>query len=517
MARKKTTRIVVYKIKSSFKLDEIDLENSGYQKEYENGDIRLFVKSNQSKPSWINFLSPYITDADELVSQRLSFVLLRKCDDGIFALAGGSGYHSLKEFYEEEFGLQVAVRVITEDQIKSLNQKPLKGATRQIFRAVQGYNPSLDRSNYNRILKFLEGKGEFEGRTFNISGRTSLVLRTEKPVSEFDQVIREICGILEREEQVKLPKSYRVVKDEGILDKLGEALKNEFAEFWEAEGSRDSFYLEFDNPIDQIRAAEFEVKYKRKAVKLDDFDLTKIREKISTVESISAEDLLEKVKIVARDEDGQVLETVKCIKDALSYETELDSKSYIKSGRDWFEILEDFKNHINGQIASLPVEADYMPAWSHDNEDAYNKSVADTKNWGLLDKKCIMIEGYSRIEICDLYDSEKKRFIHVKKTWGSQSSYLYLQASTSALTYNDSSDFRQKCKEKWSEYFDGSHTRDQSTVVIAVACEKSKIDDFPNNLSYFAKTNLNLAATEISSSGFNVCLAPIEIVDNPNL
>ena len=139
-------------------------------------------------------------------------------------------------------------------------------------------------------------------------------------------------------------------------------------------------------------------------------------------------------------------------------------------------------------------------------EQVYNEKLAENDNFKLLDRDLIQLGGHSKIELADLYDSSKNRFIHVKNTWGAQASYLFSQASVSSTLYANSKDFRDKCQEHFE-----IESSERKTIVIAMAIESKKINDFPLNMSYFAKLSLYTAVSNIRNNGYDVVLAPISI------
>ncbi len=251
MAREKTNRIVVYRLNSLHKFEKLDFSAKGYATEYADETIKLFVQTGKcSTPQWIAYIAPLLsTDPAKIVNESCSFILFVKHAGNLYALAGGYGYTQLEEHVDDEFGLQVALRLINGEAISAISQRAMKGTTRQVFRAVAGYQPVFDRDNYNRILKALEGRGRFEGRTFRVSGRSSLVLRTGKSVHNLESVLSEVEDILGREPQIHFPKSYEEVKGKDLFRELDEARFERFRAFWAGDSNRETLYLEFDDPI----------------------------------------------------------------------------------------------------------------------------------------------------------------------------------------------------------------------------------------------------------------------------
>lgn len=282
MSHEKTNRIVVYQLDDATKFEDLDLTDKGYSLEYSNEDKKLFLQvSKKSTPPWASYLEPYMEDGiDKIVNRSSSFVLIVSHENTVYALAGGYGYTALKGKYEDEFGLNVALRMINESEITSINQRSMKGSTRQLLRAVAGYEPLFDRDNYNRILKHIEGKGTFEGKTFRVSGRSSLVLRTTKGIDDITDVIGEVETILKLDEKIHFPRSYKLIKDATVIESLIDKLFLEFKSYWENDDIRDNIYLEFNDPLVQFRCVKFTVKFGRKSVELSDFDLDLIKQEI---------------------------------------------------------------------------------------------------------------------------------------------------------------------------------------------------------------------------------------------
>lgn len=510
MPKPKTHRIVVYKIRSGFSID--DISPAGYEEKLSEEGKRLWIKTAEKEPQWKHYLAPLLSENLQIKNSTNSFILLQQKGDHLYALAGGSGYHGLKDFAEQDFGLQVAVRMISDDDIASLNQKPLRGSVRQVFRTVQAYDPAHDSDNYNRMLKLLQGKGEFEGRTFTISGRSSLVLRTIKSVNSLEDVFSEIEEILERDERVNIPKTFEIVSDEETIETLEEQLHNTFTDFWENNGSRDSLYLDFPDVLDQVHAAKFIIKCQRKTIELEDFDLVSMRDLLIAEGITSASEVLNKARILAYNDDDTLISQIKSVQRNITFDTEIGTDSYLKLDSEWIHILDDVKSYIDEQISNIPIDRNYMPDWNHTDEQEYNAVIAQQEQWDLMDRQCVTIQGHSRIELCDLYDPTEARFIHVKKTWASKATYLFLQATTAAVTYADYQEFRERCQEKFPTSFDGTRAGGE-TIVIAMAITDAQLQDYPNNLSYFAKYNLHRAVSDIRNKDYNVILAPIKLVN----
>ena len=329
----------------------------------------------------------------------------------------------------------------------------MKGTTRQIYRAVSGYKPNFDRENYNRLLNSIQGKAEKDGKWFRVVGTNSLSLRTPKSIDRIPDVLDEIENLLKSEPKIKFPKPYRVVKNDDRLNKLNDKLLMTLSDYWQDKIDRDNLYAELAVPFLQFKCDRYVIRNKSKSEEIDDFDLDIIKQKLKDMGLVEINEFedLKRIRFDGIDEAGFEQITNESFANSIICELTIGNEEFIKFGKKWYKILDENKKYIDEQIKQITVKRGGLPIWhvaSYSDEGAYNKHVADSKGFVFMHGDCVNIQGYSRIEVCDFYNSEEKEFYHIKKTWGSKSSYLFLQGLTSAEFYVNSEDFRNKCKEK---------------------------------------------------------------------
>ena len=493
MAKEKTNRVVIYKLKPEILFDSLDFNEEGYTLYFSDPTRKLFVQESKiSTPSWATYINTLLpSPKPSLFNKNCSFILVIAHNTSNYILCGGYGFAVLQVYIEQDFGLNIALRMIDEKEISSLNQKSMKGTTRQIIRAVSGYVPLFDRDNYNRILNTIEGKADFEGRKFRVVGKSSLALRTTRDIDHVKEVLTEIEDILSRDEKVHFPKSYTQVKDKEKVEQLEIMMLSNFQSYWRGDADRESIYLEFADPFAQFRCENFTVAYKHSKSDMADFDLDIIRELMrekGLLEIGDKEDLFKMT--VSGINDAGILEIKKeSVYNLIVFEGSIDSIHYIKIGKQWFQILEDVQKYIDRELANLTVHKERLPDWDTalmPEEKDYNKFVAKKNKWACLDEDFINIAGRSKIELCDLYDSDTGTFYHIKETWGCKAAYLFTQGITSAETYRQSSEFRIKCSKKWPQLFTDEIAR--ANLVYGIAHAKAFAVDFPNEYVIFRQT-----------------------------
>lgn len=517
--RKESQKISIYKIKTPGEFDVDSLIRKGFIKEYEGGNTTvLLLKDKQSTPSWSVHLKKDF-GVGEVRNISNSFMLLQKREDELYAVCGGYAFKYLKDLYHDDFGLEVAVRLITDaNSITSFHQRALSGAIKHLYHAVKGYNPNFDTENYSRMLRFVEGNSVFEGKKYKVSGRSSLVVRTERGLKKIDEIIADIEVVLRGEPNVKFPKTFKQVSDEKIKEKLDSDFLSELAEFLCVPEGTTTISLELDDFVKQSSCENFRVNINGKSVTLDCLDIDELKdrlfEKIDPA-ALDAESVL-KINFTSKDENGEpILERVPIDKICV-YEQTIGNKNFIRLGGEWLEILDDIQSYIDEEIANIEVRRGILPDWDkriYKEEGKYNKFAADNKGFLCTDADFVYLKnGQNKLELADLFESATKTFYHIKNTWGSKSSYFFNQASVAIETFKKSATFRENIRKKWPKDFPGTFKLGQSTVVIGFAITEDKHADFPNNLSYFTKLSLINNINKMAQCNVQVVLSPIKLV-----
>ena len=527
---RKTNRINLFKIDEDFNLSNFSSINE-YTKVFSNKNSCLFIQKDKvSIPEWSNFISS-LAPSYSFRNNSNSFVYFRVHNYGLYALTGGHGYKVIQDYIDDEFGLNVALRLIDNLAISSIHQLSIKSQTRQIQRSVANYNPSFDNENYNKILKSISGKGNFSGKSFMIQGKSSVVLRTEKNISEIDSVLDEIENILLEKEKIQIFRSYQQVKDKELIHRLNLILYRNLYKVYRKDDNNSNLYLDLPDPFKRFDYSGYTLRIKKKniekTINIDELDINEIKSKIleSFKEPLSLKEILN-IHVTCNSNDGDSdIYHKKTLDKLIISESSIDNKYYVKLDRKWFLILDNIISFIDDKISNITIEKDYLPKWHKKEiekeikglkdsgekisyaELVYNKSVAQQRGYLLLDRDLIKLDKKSKIELADLYDASKNRFIHVKNCWGAKSAYLFSQALIASALYENSKEFKEKCQECFN-----IQTSDKKTIVIAIAIEEKYIMNFPSNMSAFAKLSLYNAVTNIRNYGYDVILAPIAIV-----
>jgi uncharacterized protein (TIGR04141 family) len=193
------------------------------------------------------------------------------------------------------------------------------------------------------------------------------------------------------------------------------------------------------------------------------------------------------------------------------------------SGGKWYKILDDYVARINseytefrdaGSQATLPPMVYDTATERFEKEDVYNKRISEIgNNWVCLDCKTIKHGGkHSKIEFCDIYQHDEKRFVHVKKYGASAVlSHLFAQGLVAAELFLEDKGFRDKLNKKLPDALKIEDTSwrpetDQFEVVYAIASRDPNALELP----FFSKVSLNVAIKQLRRLRYKVSLAKIE-------
>lgn len=517
--KRESQKISIYSIKKPNEFDIDSIIRKGFLKVFEGDDkVVLLLKDKKATPSWSRQLSKEFGIA-EVSNVSNSFMLLQRRGDDLYAVCGGYAFKYLKDLYHDDFGLEVAIRLITDaDSITSFHQRALSGAVKQLYHSVKGYNPNFDTENYSRMLRFVEGDSKFEGRKYKVSGRSSLVIRTERGLRQIDEVIADIELVLGGEPKIKFPKTFKQVSDVALRERLNSEFASELAEFLCVPGGDTTISLELDDFIKQNSCESFKVNFNGRSVVLSSLDIDELKSKLHAkidIADLDADSLL-KINFTAKNESGEPILEREPIEKLCVYERSIDGKNFIRLGGKWLEVLDDIQSYIDEEVNTIEVRRGILPDWDkrvHKEEGEYNDFAAREKGFLCTDADFVYLKGgQNKLELADMFDKESKTFYHIKNTWGSKSSYFFSQASVAVETFKKSALFRENIRKKWPNEFPPAFKLGQSTVVIGFAITEDKHAEFPGNLSYFTKLSLVNNINKMIQCNVQVILTPVKLV-----
>ncbi|WP_241249028.1 DUF6119 family protein [Agrococcus sp. KRD186] len=200
----------------------------------------------------------------------------------------------------------------------------------------------------------------------------------------------------------------------------------------------------------------------------------------------------------------------------LAFETDLDDRTYALYDGSWYEVHHDYVGNITQRVKDLfdgRVTDLKFPTWApEDDEDTYNRALADALGGVCLDKKLIKTDLHGRgIEACDVYLTDGT-LIHVKKTEKSAAaSHLLAQALVSADALCGDAQARKKLKDRIEALGgDASNIGSKPKRVVLAMYRGSGKPVNARTLFTFTKVNLVRQATTLEERGVPVYVVSID-------
>lgn len=517
-------------------------------------DYRLFFYRRVIKnASWYPAFSLLNLDKKDVPkTMNAGFILLVKFGDACYAVTGGVGHIHLRKHIETryQFGVELAKRILSEEELRSLAQRDTGGNVNAIDRHFRGrYSPKNDVNNLRRILRNVRGQ---LSKTKNplakkigssIQGTDALSVNGSKT---FDDILMFLLAV---EELWQKGKDSIVIPALEQLDKKAHASRIK-----ELKATLIDDLVNYDPDGPQLLFLEGETRdvfndetttWKLRAGKWNQganstaevFEHVRDRLKqfATAQERLEAFDAL-KLRIDYDDGEYEDEELFRFICGDVVH----DNENYFLDHRAWFHASDAYLKLLTAQldnIECIDANALGLNEWdkaTYPDEDRFNISH---KNFVLLDKRLVTVPGEKGIEFCDLFGEAlaKTCLIHVKEANGAELRALFAQGSVSGTLYSEVGKFREmvhaskftvrkgvaaltNAEQKLLTELKSKHIH-ELTVVYAVRDEtKSHVvgpgakltsECFDGTLSTFAKVDLLNHCQTLRGIGYRVAMVRI--------
>ena len=407
----------------------------------------LYVKpSPVDEPAWLDFFGTTV-DRKVLSLNRASSsgVLLIERNGRLFAVTFGYGRHMLRPTaVEERFGLRTALNVIGTSHIISMDRKTLD--TMSMYTREQASRESsldmFDLDAERDLLRSVTGKVIDDNELkIRITGRDALTV-TQRIT------LRQLLDTIDHWQEISQGDAYK--EHFALIDNVSEVTRAEDKERLNdrlvemiQDGDREKIWLTPPDIMDWVDVGDFKFRTS-KASAYSELDLRNYfrgphrRERDTvTLRQLKAD------RVYCESRSAGVEPPRWTVYQCLYAEvTEPGSHVYVLSEGRWHSVARNFVEELNTFIAdnvdrlTVSLEPYQEGQWESD----YNLKAADG-NQDLLHMDTGFVQtgtGKDRIEICDLYHSDRI-FIHVKRYSGSATlSHLFAQGEVSAETlYRD--------------------------------------------------------------------------------
>lgn len=522
---KKVNKLSVYLIKNEFTDDAAILKDFDNLKSKSVPDVGTiyFSESHTNAPSWVEKFFDGTLDAENIFGASAKAVLMAEVlgpdkTKKIFAVPFGYGYAMLKPgTFEERFGLKMALNIVEPDKIRCIDKKNMsavpKDTSEQLSRAGEVADFGIDIEQDLICSITGETKNKVFGRI--VTGKTALSVSTKVDVTTLVDFLRDCAETYSKDkykENFAFIDQIAEVKNPTLKSQLNEQLLENLKS-----SSLERTWLAVPEIVDWSDVAGFKYSDRSTDKTVDDIHVNGFLDSLTETSRTNLTiEILKNREIVCISSSSEEAISSWKVFNCIYCEVNLGStdKTYLLSNGNWYEVEYEFSQQVFADYNELNVAGSSLtlPSYNHDNENHYNKSVAEKNtNFCCMDRKNISHGGgHSKIEFCDLLTSENQ-IVHVKRYGGSSVlSHLFMQGLVSGQLFLADKAFREKVNAKLSE----SHKlRDASIkpkaedyeIVFAIISGSGKQLDLP----FFSKVGLRSAVKRLKAFGYKVSLLKV--------
>ena len=411
----------------------------------------LVIKSTPSKVKWASFLE------EDLSQSSHGAVLFVEAEQRIFALCFGFGHYLLKpDSVEEKFGIRVASNALDKNKLKSTDVfSPSDHSKQRRTQTTKNSNlQTHDFDGYTHVLKKITGtvKQEYEEHLCkNITAGDGVKISTDLPASEMNNLCKTIFKLYQKNDHKdNFPEFFHMqdVRDAKLINNLDNKLVNSI------KNNCENIYITIPELIDfqEVSAFKFNLKDRKNHPEKENLDMSDLYSLIENIDKIDKKNLNE-WRLVLLDDDGNKKMDFPIYK-TLVYDCVLDNENYHFTHGCWYKVDSSFLQKISEELESIKkdkISGIKFPEFNKandKNEEVYNRNLAESLHSSssnkafCLDRQCIPISGYDKIEPCDVLlvkEGEENYYIHVKRKHGGSSdlSHLFNQGDVSLTLLNN--------------------------------------------------------------------------------
>jgi len=391
-------------------------------------ECKLFHKpAFSAEPKWATNLNQYFEIDGAIKSASAAAVVLFKCEGRVVACSYGHGQTMLdSDKRENDFGLLVAANSLSDENVKLVEKADLGSVIRDATQAagitrLQEFN--VDRAL--NLVRRLSGSTKDEGSS--LSGASSITMVSGRDIDELHKLAGTLLKLYDS-------KTYQGTGF-GIIDKIKPVTSIEMQE------ELDQLLLEnlnSDNPSFELGAPEIDtepigfltISGTGKRTTYPDISLETL---LAATGELKSTDDLHRYRIVTWNIDGAFHIKRWSVHRGLVGSLEKDGHRFALNEGKWYQIDQLLKDSANGAFEAVSKGRDTeILVWPtigrgkkgktpvYEPEKEFNERVVNDSNGKLLlfDRKMVPIPNTPGpgVELCDLFDIESKKLIHVKRS-----------------------------------------------------------------------------------------------------
>lgn len=226
----------VYKIKADQESNLLErFEKAGLEKQKTHNidgyDLTFYFSKNPDQVDiwWISFYKDFLSEEYHDLKNRIYYAVLHIKKEGIvYAVSLSKSHFYIKDYCDQDFGLDLAERIANEKDVKIKNTKFFKNKRSKVITSYQN-NSTIDFES-GESMHFLKARSidsEKWGKTVNFGQSVLFVLDSD--YTRIPKLIDDITEELKKEPRITLPK-VTLISDEKKIADLDTALINAIKE-----------------------------------------------------------------------------------------------------------------------------------------------------------------------------------------------------------------------------------------------------------------------------------------------
>lgn len=493
-------------------------------------------KSFPRAPAWARYVEPAVEGGVQgLRSASASGLLLLSVDEHTFALTFGYGRSFLNQAkIERRFGLKVALNLIDERQIRSLDTKKFDemvvSTNTQTSRTTE--LPTFGVDILRDILRAVTGIAPEDSGYRSVSGADALVLGVDQPVTNLPALLRDLYShytATKYQAAFGWVDHLAEVKDPGRIEALDSLLVEQLRTC-----DTSTTHMAMPENLEWEDIEHFLIVPTKRQTHFEELDLDRYLAQSATKAAEITVDQLKRRKISVKFISSADAVARWSVYQCLVSEQKVDGKLYVLIEGRWFEVADSLVSQVDTAISALPSATVTLPAGHPgEAEREYNaRAAAASAELTLLDRRLVAPDGATtRIEFCDLMSTDGS-LVHVKrKSRSSTLSHLFAQGHVSAEALIDGK-LRDQVRSAiqnaagttdpspWLNLIppsDSDPARDTVTVTYAVVANSSATG--VEWLPFFSRLTLMQTVRDLNRLGFTkiaLMRVPVEAETSSN-
>ena len=399
-----------------------------------------------STPWWKDYLEIH----NDLFNKSNSAILTINTRGRTLVYTFGFAHTKLnQDCFEENFGFLVTINSIDGEKLKSIDAYSPASNTKQkrVVSSILSNIYEYDFNDNQDLVQKLSGiiKDEYKDLFTNPTGTDSLSIHSKSSKSELVNTSKKLIERFHSSDYTrdtylkninKIKKATSTKRDElnrVLIEKINEHNVNDiYMADYEILDLEQFYGYKFNNQI-----------FPNLSIENIHFENDLTLEKLKSL----------KISVLRTEDDNHPIQwsLYKCL--VFDY-----NNAFLSKG-DVYVVQQDFLTEVDSFLADYKINNFLPNAYQNEKEGDYNNRIKNQSTLFLLDKKCPNIEGYSKVEICDIYNKTGNQFIHIKRSDSSSSlSHLWSQGVVSEQLANSGNlKFKEKFTEVTGEEFPEKH------------------------------------------------------------